>query len=196
MNGAFYSESQSCTYTMGNEKAVFVAHYAFEPGSPAEPTLNLKNRLFLTSDPEGCCSFNRTSGAYVATDNYVAVTAYPNQGYDFLGWFKDGTKVSDAKSFNYYVEGSKDITLTARFKYNPANPGEPTSGGGDDIDNGKTGDLDGNKQVNVTDAVMLIQHYLNGTTNALPKSVADVNNDGNINVTDAVAIIQIYLKGE
>ena len=194
-NGDWYSDNTSFYYTMTPERVDFVAHYEYVPVNPSEPALILKNRLYLQSSPDGCCSFNRTSGEKFLVDNYVSVTAYPNQGYVFQGWYESGVKVSDSQSFNYLMQGSKDVTLTARFSYNPSSPGEPASEGGN-IQDKKEGDIDENTVINVTDAVILLNHFIAGTTSELDSSVADVNKDGSVNVSDAVAIIQTYLNGE
>ena len=54
------------------------------------------------------------------------------------------------------------------------------------VDQGRRGDLNQDGVVNISDAVLLINHYLNGTTNQLTIGVADVNNDGEINISDPV----------
>lgn len=58
----------------------------------------------------------------------------------------------------------------------------------------KLGDVNKDGDVMLDDAVMLINHVLNRTTNTLDKAVADANNDGDIDIADAVAIVNIYLK--
>jgi hypothetical protein len=54
------------------------------------------------------------------------------------------------------------------------------------------GDVNLDGVVNVTDAVIVINHYQARTTEELDFNVSDVNGDNNINVTDAVGIINIY----
>ena len=54
------------------------------------------------------------------------------------------------------------------------------------------GDVNFDGVVNVTDAVMVINHYQARTTEELDFNVSDVNGDNVINVTDAVGIINIY----
>lgn len=56
------------------------------------------------------------------------------------------------------------------------------------------GDVNGDKEVMVNDAVMLINHYLEGQAALLDPEVADVNGDGVISIADAVAIINIFLS--
>ncbi|MBO5586298.1 MAG: fimbrillin family protein [Prevotella sp.] len=54
------------------------------------------------------------------------------------------------------------------------------------------GDVNFDGKVNVTDAVIVINHYQARTTEELDMNVSDINGDNNINVTDAVGIINIY----
>lgn len=54
------------------------------------------------------------------------------------------------------------------------------------------GDVNFDGKVNVTDAVLVINHYQARTTEELDLNVSDINGDNNINVTDAVGIINIY----
>ena len=54
------------------------------------------------------------------------------------------------------------------------------------------GDVNFDGKVNVTDAVIVINHYQARTTEELDLNVSDINGDNNINVTDAVGIINIY----
>jgi len=54
------------------------------------------------------------------------------------------------------------------------------------------GDVNFDGKVNVTDVVVVINHYQARTTEELDLNVSDINGDNNINVTDAVGIINIY----
>lgn len=192
LNGERYTDEQSFSYTMGSGKAEFVAHYAFTPSNPQEPALNLKNRLYLTSNPAGCCSFNRTSGEKFYPDNYIYVTVYANQGFEFIGWYEKGKLISTEQSFNYYMTGSDNVTLEARFVYNPVSPDDPYSDNNDPTY--LVGDVDEDGVVDVTDAVIVNEHYIKGTTHELKSAIADVNRDGVIDVSDVVEIIQKYLN--
>lgn len=194
-NGEQVSDVSSFQYTMPEESVELVAVYAFNPNNPAEPTSPSSYRLYLETNMEGSCTFNRTSGAKQKADQYVLVAAQNvSPGFKFQGWFAGGQKVSDALSFNYLMP-YEDVTLTANFVYNPDNPADPDSNANQtNIDAGRPGDINNDGLVNVADAVLLINHYLNGTTDELPLGVADVNNDGEVNVSDAVEIINRYLN--
>lgn len=193
LNGEYYSDVQSFYYTMPADKAVFVAVYEYDPVDPLEPVADYVHRLFLKNNITEACSFNRSSGAKVKEDSYVTVTAYVNSGYDFLGWYENGRLVSETTSFNYYM-GTENVTLEARFAYNPINPDEPV--GSPDVDNGLIGDVDGDGVVDISDKVLLVKHYLGGTTSVLNKSVSDVNGDSEIDITDAVEIVNKYLNSK
>lgn len=58
------------------------------------------------------------------------------------------------------------------------------------------GDVNDDGEVMVDDAVLLVNHFLNRTTDELDPEVADLNNDGDIDVADAVAIVNIFLNSK
>lgn len=194
LNGNRYSDAMSFTYTMTESKAVFVAVYDYTPVDPSEPLPNYTHRLFLTNNMPPACSFNLSSGTKVEEDSYVYVEAYVNSGYDFVGWYEGGRLISEVPAFNYQM-GTDNVTLEAKFTYNPANPDEPGSAPNqDDIANTEPGDVDGDGTIDISDKVMLVNHFISGTTSELSKGGADVNGDGVIDITDAVEIVNKYLN--
>ena len=203
LNGERIDAARSFSYTTIDGPMNFVAVYTqnpFTPTNPSEPSMNVKSRLYLSSAPEGICTFNRTSGAYVTPDSYVMVNVTNvNQGYEFDGWYQDGVKLTDAQQFNY-LAGYNDATLIARFRemepepFDPSNPSEPASQGNENVQTHQTGDVDEDGTVDITDAVAIINVYLTGNTEGINESMADVNGDGVIDITDAVEVINIYLK--
>lgn len=191
-DGEWYSDEASPIYTMGGDAVTFTAHYDYTPTSPDEPW-NDDNRLYLVADPLTACSFNIKSGLSYKYEQTVNVSATAVAGYSFLGWYNGGTLMSENLSFSFYMP-EDDMTLTARFEYNPVNPAEPEGDGTQtDVQTTPTGDANGDGIVNVTDAVYLINVCLGLTTEA-NTALCDVNSDGVVNVTDAVAIINICLK--
>lgn len=196
-DGVRTDDPMSFSFTMGDRKVSYVAVYGLNPKDPAEPTAPNTFRLYLDTDAEGCCTFNRASGEKQRADQYVSVAAQNvSPGYVFQGWFAGGQKVGDNLSFNYLMPYS-DMTLTARFVFNPTSPADPSSSAEQQsIDNGRLGDVNNDGVVNVSDAVLLINHYLNNTTDELPVIVADVNRDGVVNVSDAVEIVNRYLNNQ
>lgn len=198
LNGEQYANTPQLNYEMTTQPANFVAVYKFNPISPADPVQdNYSFRLYLTNNAEDACTFNIVSGNKYQADQYVYVAATNiSPGFVFQGWFLDGQKVSDATSFNYLMPYA-NTTLTARFVYDPAPPPDPEMAvEQNNVDQGRRGDLNEDGVVNISDAVLLINHYLNGTTGQLTMGVADVNNDGEINISDAVEIINRYLNNQ
>ena len=193
-DGKKYTEEQYFTYIVGKESVTFEAVYDFMPVNPSEPSAPNAYRVYLESSPKGCCSFNRTSGSKEEAGNYVEISVYPNQGYQFLGWFDNGKKIGSSQTF-YHFMPTNDITLTARFVYNPTNPDEPNGTGQTGVSNNSAGDVNNDGVINTSDAVLLINHYVAGTTNEISSSVADLNADGVINTTDAVLLINKYVTG-
>ena len=198
LNGETIDQPASFSYTTVAGPMAFVAHYNLSPVDPAEPTMNVKSRLYLDSEPEGICTFNRTSGELVQADNYVALNVTNcDQWYEFTGWYKGNELVSNEQNFQYLAD-FHDVTLTAHFRelpFTPTNPDDPVSQGGN-IQTLQTGDANGDGSVDVTDAVAVINAYLTSDQSGINAGVADVNYDGVIDITDAVAIINLYLNSQ
>ncbi len=64
------------------------------------------------------------------------------------------------------------------------------------VPKGVLGDVNGDGAVDVMDALMIINVYLNNKTDTIPLSVGDVNKDGEIDTMDAIQIIHNYLNGQ
>ena len=190
-NGVKYTEEQYFNYVVGKENANFVAVYEYAPSNPIEPNAPNKFRLYLQQTPEGCCSFNMASGEKHEAGTWVWLSAYPSQGFVFQGWYNNGEKVSSSQEFSFEMP-AQDTRLTARFVFNPTNPGEPnTSAGQPSIDNGNSSDINGDGMTNVTDVVALVNIIMNRT--GQDSTRGDINGDGIINVTDVVALVNICL---
>ena len=176
---------------VGKENADFVAVYEYAPSNPIEPNTPNKFRLHLQQTPEGCCSFNMASGEKHEAGTWVWLSAYPSQGFVFQGWYNNGEKVSSSQDFSFEMPAA-DTRLTARFVFNPTNPGEPNTGAGQpSIDNGNSSDINGDGITNVTDVVALVNIIMNGTGEGSTRG--DINGDGIVNVTDVVALVNICL---
>lgn len=107
----------------------------FNPANPAEPQyITPENALYLVAMPAGCGSFNRTSGTKTKEGTVLTLKATPATGYIFTGWYTaTGDPLSTSTTLSYTMPG-QTTTLTARFSYNPTNPGEP-DGSQDDVAN-------------------------------------------------------------
>ena len=189
-NGEWYSSEASPKYTMENDAVTFTAVYEFTPSSPDEPLLN-DNRLYLVAEPLTACTFNKASGQSYKYDQTVnSLRATPATGYTFLGWYDGSTLMSKNLTFSFNMP-DRDVTLVARFEYNPTNPAEPEGDGSQtNVQTTPTGDANGDGVVDVADAVRVINLCLTGEYAAK----ADVDGDGVVDVADAVRVINICLK--
>lgn len=210
LNGDTVSKSSSYSFTMPDRFITLVAHYediyqtedpweGYDPTNPGEPQFTApKYRLTLTTNIEGSCSFNIASGDRYPAEQYVSL--YPNynpSGFKFLGWYQGGVLVSNVSKFSYLMPDG-DVTLEAKFEeipFDPESPGEPSSSQDDVMtETLQMGDVNGDRVVNTTDAVAVINRYLNKEVLNFHEKQADMNRDGIINTTDAVAIINKYLN--
>ena len=192
LNGKVYSTNRGFYYTVGTEHAYFVAHFDYAPTSPSDPSSSDAYRLYLQSDPEGACSFNIDNGKKVEFDNYQLVTAYPNQNYDFVGWYDNGQLVSENISFNYLMPARK-ATLVARFNFNPASPADPDGDGTqENVQTTQTGDVTKDGVINVKDVVALINRCLDSESTEI--GLYDVIGDGKVDVKDVVQVINLSLQ--
>lgn len=192
LNGEYYSNNSSFTYTVTAADVEFVAHFSYTPTSPIEPSVKDEYRLFLESDNDAACSFNIASGTLVSFDNYITLTTYVNQGYDFLGWYKNGELINSNTSFNYLMP-SQNVTLTAKFKYNPFNPSEPESDGSQENVESQpaTGDVNNDNVVDILDIVAVVNYTLGEADEN--KWKFDINRDGVVDMLDIVKIVNLTL---
>lgn len=192
LNGDSCTNKNEFTYTVTAGDAAFVAHFKYTPSSPQEPDIINKYKLFVESDNESACSFNIASGKLYEADSYVTLATYTNQGYEFLGWYENGTQISSNTTFNYHMP-YKHVTLVAKFKYNPFNPEEPESDGTqEDIDVKPTGDLNGDGVVDVLDVVALVNYSLG--KDGENRAKCDLNSDGVVDILDIVKIVNLSLE--
>ncbi|MBO5591601.1 MAG: dockerin type I repeat-containing protein [Prevotella sp.] len=133
LNGERINDPANFSYTTVAGPMAFVAHYDLAPVDPAEPTMDVKSRLYLNSEPEGICTFNLTSGAFVSSGTGTTVSIIGKDSwYEFTGWYDGETKISDSPSFTF-VPTYSDVTLTAHFielPFTPSDPNEPNPSDG------------------------------------------------------------------
>ena len=195
-NGERYTDKQEFVYRV-EENARFEAVFDFTPVNPLEPVMPNTYRLYLTTDLEGACSFNRTSGAKVEADEYVQIKAISSPGFVFEGWYLNGNWVSDQISFNYFMPRS-NVSLEARFSYSPDNPDEPNSSGGQTgnvANGGKKGDVNGDGIVNTVDAVLILRYSMGLINIEFDTRSIDINGDGIVDISDAILILRIAMNG-
>lgn len=192
-DGARIEESASFSYVVEAKNVVFTAVYKYNPTNPPEPTVSNKYRLNLIPSPQGICSFNMTSGLKKEAGSRFQLRAYGSQGFEFLGWFEGEELVSSQSSF-YYTMPAREVTLTAKYTYNPDSPVEP-EGNQEDVDNYLLGDVNGDGNVNLTDYIWTANYiHLNPSPDYIFKA-GDVNGDGTINLLDYIGIANIIHYG-
>ena len=191
LNGERYSDESGFDYKVATANAAFVAHFVYTPASPQEPSVSDEYKLTLTSNNYAACSFNRNSVTRVKFDNYVELTAYVNQGYEFLGWYKGATLVSSNRCFNYLMP-AEDVTLVAKFRYNPFNPSEPEGNGSQsNVQTTAKGDVNKDGAIDVLDIVAVVNYSLKSGENL---SAYDITGDGVVDILDIVKVVNLSLE--
>lgn len=191
LDGEFYSDKSSFVYTVTDD-AAFVAHFDYLPASPQEPSSSDEYKLTLVSNNDAACSFNRASTTRVEFDSYVTLTVNVNQGYEFLGWYEGDEKISNNTSFNYLMPAD-NVSLVAKFKYNPFNPSEPEGDGSQsNVQTTAKGDLNKDGVIDVLDIVSVVNYSLKEADEFL--YLYDVTGDGIVDVLDIVKIVNLSLE--
>lgn len=196
-DGEWYSNASSFYYTMGDTAVTFTVHYTYSPTSPGEPEVPKfedKHHLYFVAEPLSAGYFNLSSGQEYLYDQTITVRVTPNsKDYSFIGWYEGAKLVSTNLSFSFDMPG-RDVTLKAKFTYDPTDPFEPSSPEDDpqeDVQTYPTGDANKDGVLDVADAVRVINMLITGA----PYDVrADSDGDGKLDVADAVSIINACLK--
>ena len=192
-NGEIYTTNKQFNYTVEAENVTFRAVYEFNPDNPSDPQAPNEYRLYLMPEPEGACSFSRTSGAKAEAGSTVSVTAYANQGFVFEGWYNGDDKVAEAATYSSFVMPSANTTLTARYIFSPTLPGDPESVQ-DNVDlGGLTGDIDGDGELSVTDVVLMVNAVMNSSS-IDDITRYDMDGDGELSVTDVVLLVNLVMN--
>lgn len=127
LDGKEYSREQSFWYKVSTRDVRFIAHFRFAPEDPSDPEAVFKSRVFVNTEPEKAGTVNISSGQrYVVgeevwLDSYNALSAYR-----FQGWYNGDELVSDQSCFSFII-GENDVHLTAKYKFDPTAPDDPTS---------------------------------------------------------------------
>lgn len=199
LDGTPIEASQNFTYIMTNKPAELVAvyEYEFNPESPGEPiSIPVTFRLYLDSEPVNAGWFNRSSGEAVRPGFGVYLSTTANSSYIFDGWYDvKGTLISSDASFTYDMPNS-NVTLTARFKFSPINPENPT-GSQDNVSNiAERGDANVDGKVDVADIVEIVNYLNNKQSERFNKDAADANCDKVVDLKDIQSVENIIMGKE
>ena len=127
-NGGIISTEENFYYTMPAHDVEIVAVFEFNPYNPGDPaSAENSYKLTLESQPANVGSFNLPKINKIGAGNTTWLYAYSNRdGYVFQEWQVEGNKISSQRELEFTMP-EKNITLTAVYKFNPTNPGNPGS---------------------------------------------------------------------
>lgn len=121
--GETVSNSTSFYYTMPVDGDTLTACCVFDPNSPIEPnTPIIKHNVSVTCS-DGGYFYGNTGHYQEGTSN--SLSAYANNGYEFVGWYLNGEPYTNLPSFSYTI-GKEDLNFYAKFIFNPDSPSEPS----------------------------------------------------------------------
>ena len=114
-------------------------------------------------------------GGKFTKSEFCQITALPNKGYMFKGWYSGDKLISTELQYKFIV--TDNMVVTARFEL-------------------ILGDINTDGRINSADALLALQSSTGMITlTDTQKLLADVNTDGRINSTDALLILQ-YATGK
>ena len=124
-SGETISTETSFRYTTTAKHCSITAQFKFNPDSPQEPPMAPQKRTVTATPTEG--GTTNFSSKRETVGNSISFQANANSGYDFEGWYLNGELYTVLSSFSYTVTEAYGQDFVARFKFNPANPGEPNT---------------------------------------------------------------------
>ena len=199
LDNAIYVEpvetARNCTYAL-NIKAknnVTIAGMGF--------TLTVPEGFYLDNEGDGI--FNKLDSQRAISSKFMVMTSQNGNAYTFNVMPTSTTAIS----------GNDGTVLTVRLKNENAELGIHELKISDaiysvrnddnsyetldvadvistiDISDEMLGDVNGDNRMDLTDAIMIVNHSLNNTPSNFKMKVADVNGDGNIDLTDAIIVV-------
>ena len=131
-NGNVLATTRQYTHTKGARVETITANFRFQPGSPSEPDepgIRPKHYITVTAGEGGTAT---SSSNRVMEGESVTITATPNSGYNFTGWYQADTLVTTAAKYTFTM-GTADVNFAAMFEkapvapFNPSSPSEPNA---------------------------------------------------------------------
>lgn len=121
-NGDVVSTSTSLYYTKKAVNETLTAVCRFNPSAPSEPVENMGHWVRALCTDGGTVSGD-VNKRILEGKNY-SLYAYPNDGYEFIGWYVNGELFTPMRSFTSTM-GKENLNFEARFRFNPTSPIEP-----------------------------------------------------------------------
>lgn len=112
-------------HTTTDAEETLTARFTFDPSSPSEPVTPVfvpKHTVQATATEGGTVNVGTTT---LAEGKTITLTATPNTGYVFDGWYVGDELYTAERSFTYTM-GQADILFEARFTFDPSSPAEPS----------------------------------------------------------------------
>ena len=143
------SNKTSYSYTMPDYEVSFTARFKeivkveeeekpFNPTSPVEPNQPIVKTKHSISVTVGDGGIAVADAVKLREGEILTLTATPNDGYNFNGWYLGDTMLVSNKANYSYTMPDYEVSFTARFKeivkveeeeedkpFNPSSPGEP-----------------------------------------------------------------------
>lgn len=120
--GDLVSSSMSFSYKTTTTNEVLTPRFAYNPSAPTEPGKPiLSHNLFAQATDGG---YTSGGNKRILTGETATLYAYPNTGYKFTRWLKNGEPYTTLSSFSYTM-GEEDVSFKAEFEFSPDSPSEP-----------------------------------------------------------------------
>jgi hypothetical protein len=136
----------------------------------------------LASEEESMTYANNGSSVYVPQQGKVRFYIIPAEGEELLSATLDGEDIMPYIEDGVYTATAdkKNAKLVVKF----------SGSGGSAV---MAGDVNGDGDVDIADAVVIVNHVVGKPTPSFVAEAADVNNDGDIDIADAVRIVNLVV---
>lgn len=121
-NGEVVSTATRFYYTKKAQNETLTASCQFNPSAPIEPVERMGHWVRVSCTDGGTVSGD-VNRRILEGEGY-SLYAYPNQGYEFLGWYNNGELYTTMRQFSA-IMGKENMNFEARYRFNPTAPAEP-----------------------------------------------------------------------